>query len=68
MNFESLYNKELDEERNIIINRNKSQNIKILTKTLKDFNECVECKNFNEYEREQELLKLIFNFKNNIYD
>ena len=68
MNFESLYNKEIDEERNIIINRNKSQNRKILTKTLKDFNESVECKNFNEYEREQELLKLIFNFKNNIYD
>ena len=68
MNFECLYNKEIEEERNIIINRNKSQNRKILTQALKDFNDCVECKNFNEYEREQELLRLIFNFKNNIYD
>ena len=68
MNFENLYNKELDEERNIILKQNKSQNRKILTKTLKYYNDSVECKNFNEYEREQELLKLIFNFKNNIYD
>ncbi len=64
MNFDTLYNKELEEERNININRNKSENKKILTQALKDFNDCVECKNYNDYEREQELLRIIFNFKN----
>ena len=64
MNFNTLYNKELEEERNININRNKSENKKIITQALKDFNDCVECKNYNEYEREQEILRIIFNFKN----
>ncbi len=68
MNFDTLYNKELEEERNININRNKSQNRKILTQALKDFNDCVECKNYNDYEREQEMLRIIFNFKNVISD
>ena len=68
MNFDTLYNKELEEERNINMSRNKSENKKILTQTLKDFNDCVECKNYNDYEREQELLRIIFNFKNVISD
>ena len=64
MNFDTLYNKELEEERNII---KRNQTIK-LTQALKDFNDCVECKNYNDYETEQELLRIIFNFKNIIYN
>ena len=69
MNFDELYNNELEEERNINkMSRNKSENKKILTQALKDFNDCVECKNYNDYEREQEILRIIFNFKNVISD
>ena len=68
MSFDCLKNNELEEERNIIMNIKKSENRKILSKALKDFNECVECQNYNDYEREQEMLRIIFNFKNIIYN
>ena len=68
MNFDKLYNNEIDEERNIIMKRNKTENKKIISKIIKDFNDCVECQTYNEYEREQEMLRIIFNFKNIIYN
>ena len=51
-------------KKNIIMNVKKSENRKILNKALKDFNDCVECQNYNDYEREQEMLRIIFNYKN----
>ena len=36
----------------------------IITKMIKDFNECVENQNFDFYEHEQELLKFIFEHSN----
>ncbi len=71
MSFDCLKNNELEEEKNIIMNIKKSENRKIMSnstnkmsKALKDFNECVECQNYNDYEREQEMLRIIFNYKN----
>ena len=64
----SNYNKDIEEERNIIMNIKRSENRKILNNGLKDFNNSVECQNYNEYEREQELLRIIFNISNIIYN
>ena len=36
----------------------------VMTNMLKEFNECVNNQNFNEYEREQELLRIVFEHSN----
>ena len=58
------YYDDIEEERNIIINRNK----RLLNNGLKDFNECVDNKYYDFYEKEQEQLRILFNVSNIIYN
>ena len=39
----------------------------LITNMLKEFNECVDNNNYDEYEREQELLRIVFEHSNIIY-
>ena len=39
----------------------------LITNMLKEFNECVDNHNYDEYEREQELLRIVFEHSNIIY-
>ena len=36
----------------------------LITNMLKEFNECVDNNNYDEYEREQELLRIVFEHSN----
>ena len=58
------YYDDIEEERNIIINRNKQ----LLTQSFKGFNECADNKYYDFYEREQEQLRILFNVSNIIYN
>ena len=55
------------ENNNNIINNydiNEIERKIIITNMLKEFNECVDNNNYDEYEREQELLRIVFEHSN----
>jgi len=57
----------MNNEDDLLIKPIKSNNRKIIiTEDSNDINECSQCKNFDEYEREQELL-IIFKHSNILY-
>ena len=59
----------MNSQNNTNIVPDKSENKKIIiTQALEDLVNCAECKNFNEYEREEELIKIIFKYSNILYN